>query len=138
MANEYGKDWRIKVKVGSDFEFLGGEGSWDFKRQSDSIDLSSKDDGSYKSMSFGQQAITISVNGNVKLPDEGLEAIFDIAKAAPPEIEIQLVKGAIIKYHGLMGVGNQGNAGPKDGAVTYSFDFTACAAPTVDDLGATA
>ncbi len=141
MANEYGKDWRIKIGDGAAteaFDFLGGEGSWDFKRSSDSIDLSSKDDGAYKAQGWGQQAITISVTGNVKLPDDGLERVVDQSKASPPELNIQIVKGAIVKFHGRVGIGNVSMTGGKDGPVTYSLDFSAVAAPTVDDVAATA
>lgn len=141
MANEYGKDWRIKIGDGADpevFSLLGGEGSWDFKRASDKIDLSSKDDGVYKASGWGQQEITISVSGKLKLPDTGLEAAFDTSKASPPEVNIELVKGAITKYAGKIGIGNFSCTGDKDGPVTYSFDMTAVAAPTTDDLGAAA
>lgn len=139
MGTEYGKDWRIFVGDGGGpetFSPIGGEGSFDWKRSSDKIDLSSKDDGQYKSGSFGQQEITISVNGNAKLPDTGLEGAFDIAKASPPELNIKIMKGATVKFACLMGIGNFSTTHHKDGPVTYSFDLSNVGAPSVDDLGA--
>lgn len=142
MANEYGKDWRIKIGDGATptegFDLLGGEGSWDFKRASDQIDLSSKDDGAYKAQGWGQQSITITVNGKLKLPDDGLERAFDVSKSSPPEVNIQLVKGAIVKFKGKIGIGNFSATGDQAGPVTYSFDMSAVQAPDIDDLGAAA
>lgn len=142
MATEYGKDWRIMIGDGVEgtegFDPLGGEGSFDFKRASDQIDLSSKDDAAYKAQGWGQQSVTISVTGNVKLPDPGLERCSDIAKASPPELNIKIMKGAVVKFHGRVGLGNFGYSAAKDGPVSYSLDFTAVAAPTVDDMVATA
>jgi predicted secreted protein len=141
MGTEYGKDWRIHIGDGESseaFDTLGGEGSFDFKRSSDSIDLSSKDDGVYKASGWGQQSISISVTGNVKLPDDGLEQAVDISKASPPEVNIKIMKGAIVKFAGRIGIGNLSITAAKDGPVGYSFDMSAVSAPTVDDLVATA
>lgn len=141
MGVEYGKDWRLKIGDGADpevFSIIGGEGSLDWKRTSDNIDLSSKDDGVYKSQSFGQQAITISLSGKVKLPDTGLQAAFDTSKASPPEVNVQICKGAIVKFEGRVGVGNFSATFPDDGPATYSFDMSNVGAPTTDDLGAAA
>lgn len=142
MGSEYGKDWRIKIGDGASeseaFNPIGGETSLDWKRASDEIDLSSKDDGAYKSGSYGQQAITFTVSGNVKLPDVGLEQADTISKASPPEVNIEVVKGAVVKYSGKVGIGNFSASFPKDGPATYSFDMKNVGAPTVDDLGASA
>lgn len=141
MGVEYGKDWRIKIGDGAapteGFSVVGGEGSFDWARASDEIDLSSKDDGIYKSTGYGQQAITFSLNGKVKLPDVGLERVDDIAKTSPPEVNIQVVKGAIVKFKGKVAIGNFSCSFPNDGPATYSFSMKNVGAPTVDDLGAT-
>lgn len=138
---EYGKDWRLQIGDGADpdeaFTNVGGEGSLDWKRSSDNIDLSSKDDGIYKSQSFGQQTITLSLSGKVKLPDTGLQAAFAASKTSPPEVNVQIVKGAVVKFAGRVGVGNFSCSFPDDGPATYSFDMTNVGAPTTDDLGAT-
>lgn len=139
MGVEYGKDWRLKIGDGADpevFSTVGGEGQLDWKRSSDTIDLSSKDDGVYKSQGYGAQAITLSLSGKVKLPDTGLEAVFDASKATPPEVTVQIVKGAVVKFEGLVGVGNFSSSFPNDGPATYSFDMTNIGVPTTDDLGA--
>lgn len=139
MGTEYGKDWRIKIGDGAVpevFTPIGGETSFDWKRSSQEIDLSDKDSGVYGSSSYGQQKITISVSGNVKLPDVGLEKAADVAKSAPPEVTVQITKGATVKFEGLVGVGNFSTSHGKDGPVTYSFDLSNIGAPTTDDLGA--
>lgn len=141
MAMEYGKDWRLYIGDGQateEFGPLGGEGSWSFKRSSTEIDGSSKDDGTYALSSYGQQKITISVSGKVKLPDAGLKRINDQSKAAPPHVKIKLMKGEIVKFHGEVGIGNNSFDGDKDQAVTYSFDMSPVAVPIVDDLVAVA
>ena len=139
--SKYGKDWRIHIGDGTTptevFTALGGEVGFDWNRQSDQIDLSSKDDGQYKSQGWGQQAVSFSVNGKVKLPDTALERVSDIAKSATPELNIKVMQGAVVKYLGKVGVGNFSASFPHDGASTYSFEMTAVAAPSTDDLGAT-
>lgn len=136
MSYQYGKDWRIKVKTGaSTYATLGGEGQWDYKVSSDKIDFSSKDDVGVKAQGFGLRAIDFSVQGKVKIPDAGLKAVSDASKAVPPEIEMQLVDAAgIVKYDGMMGVGNFSASGPDNAPVTYSFDLAAIQTPTVEDL----
>lgn len=140
MGTERGLDWRIQIGDGATpevFTNIGGEISFDWKRSSQEQDESTKDDGIYGSSSFGQQKITFSVNGNVKLPDAGLEAAFAASKASPPEVNVKVVKGAIVKYAGLVAIGNFSSSFPKDGSATYSFDMVNVGAPTTDDLGAT-
>lgn len=137
MASEYGKDWRLCIGDGAMpevFTALGGETSFSFKRSSTEIDLSDKDDGAYGSTSYGQQKITISATGNLKLPDVAFKKLSDTSKASPPEIFIQLKKGNIIKYHSKVGVGNFSTEHSKDGPVTYSVDLSNIGAPIVDDL----
>lgn len=141
MATEYGKDWKVKVRtaVGPDvFTAIGGETSLRWGRSSQEIDLSDKDSGVYGAKSFGLQTVSIAVSGNLKLPDTGLEFVADTAKSATPELVVQIVKGAIVKYAGLCGVGNFSVDAGKDGPTTYSFDLGNIGAPTTDDLGAAA
>ena len=139
--SRYGKDWRIHIGDGATptevFTAIGGETGFEWNRQSDAIDLSSKDDGAYKAQGWGQQAVTFSVNGKVDLPDTGLERAADVSKLSPPEVNIKVMQGAIIKYQGRVGIGNFSSSFPHDGASTYSFEMVAVAAPSVDDLGAT-
>lgn len=141
MGIEYGKDWRIRVGDGADpaevFSDVGGEGSFDWERASDEIDLSSKDDGVYKSTGYGQQAITFQVTGKVKLPDpKGLERVAELSKTSPPEVVIQIVKNDIVKFEGKVAIGNFSTSFPHDGPATYSFSMKNVGAPEVDNLGA--
>lgn len=142
MAYELGKDWRVYVGDGGGtevFSALGGEGSFDFQRSSNEIDLSTKDDSDYALANFGLMKIAISVSGNVKLPDTALERLMDKAKHATDKTtNIQIKDGTIVKYAGEVAVGGNGITAGKDGAVSYSFTLVASAAPTTDDMAATA
>lgn len=142
MGTEYGKDWRIQIGDGNDdpgpevFTNIGGEISFDWQRTSEEIDESTKDDGMYGATSFGQQKVTFQVTGNVKLPDAGLERASTVAKTAPPEVTVKVMKGAIVKFEGLVAIGNFSTTHNKSGPVTYSFTMANKGAPTTDDLGA--
>lgn len=141
MGTEHGLDWRIHIGDGATPEVfipIGGETGFDFKRTSDEIDESTKDDGIYGSTSYAQQKITFSVTGNLKLPDPGIERVVDISKARPPEVNIQVMRGAIVKYAGKVAIGAVSTQHPVKGVVPYSFDMVNKGAPTIDDLGATA
>lgn len=138
MANEFGADWRINVKSGSGFIPIGGETSLDWKRSSAEQDISDKDSGIYGATSYGQQKLTFSVAGNVKLPDAGFSAAEAASKASPPQIEVQIKKGAVIKFHGLVAVGNFSAQFPKEGPATYSLDMANAAAPIIDNFSAVA
>jgi predicted secreted protein len=142
MGKEYGKDWRVEIGDGATpteaFTPIGGEVSFDWSRSSKEIDLSSKDDGQYAATGYGQQSVQVSVNGKVSLPDTGLEAASDLAKAATPVGNMRIVKGAIVKYEGAMAIGNFSTTHPNDEVCTWKFDLKSAAAPTVDDLGAAA
>ena len=142
MAYELGKDWRIHVGDGASptevFSQLGGEGSFEFQRSAQEIDLSTKDDADYALADFGLQKISISVSGYVKLPNTALEALTDKAKATDKRVNLKIMDGAVVKYAGQVAVGGQGISAGKDGAVAYSFSLVASAAPTTDDMAATA
>lgn len=141
MAYELGKDWRIYVGDGGGtevFDALGGEGSFEFQRQATEIDLSTKDDSDYAVGDFGLMKITITVSGNVKLPDTSIERLLDKAKdATDKKTNIQIKDGSIVKFAGEVAVGGNGITASKDGAVVYSFTLIASAAPTTDDMAAT-
>lgn len=136
MANEFGKDWRVHFKSGAAFIAIGGETSLRWGRSSQEQDVGDKDSGVYGATSFGQQKITFAVAGNLKLPDAGFTAAENASKASPPQIEVQIKKGATIKYQGMVAIGNFSAEFPKEGPATYSFDLANAAAPTVDNLSA--
>lgn len=136
MASEFGKDWRLHIKSGAAFIAIGGETSLRWSRSSQEQDLGDKDSGVYGAKSFGQQNIQFAVAGNLKLPDAGFTAAENASKASPPQIEVQIKKGAIIKYQGLVAIGNFSADFPKEGPATYSMDMVNAAAPTVDNLSA--
>jgi hypothetical protein len=139
MGTERGLDWRIKIGDGGGpeaFVIIGGEISFDWKRTSEEIDESTKDDGIYGSTSYGQQKIMISANGNLKLPDTGIEAAAAASKASPPEVNVEIVKGSTVKFAGKIAIGNFSTNHDKKGPVTWSFDMVNVGAPTTDNLGA--
>ncbi|AJP72928.1 phage tail tube protein [Sphingomonas hengshuiensis] len=141
MATEYGKESRIHVGDGEtveDFLPIAGEQSWDYSASSSEQDESSKDDADIAAMSYGPRKITISANGITKLPDDGLERVLEISKSTTRKGMVKLMKGAIVRFHGQVGVGNVKMTGSKDGPVTWSFDMVACATPIVDNLAASA
>jgi len=141
MAQEYGKDWRVCIGDGATtevFTALGGETSFSFRRSSQEIDFSDKDSGTYGSTGYGQQKITISPSGNLKLPDPAFSKLFTASKASPPEINIQIKKGSVIKFHGKVGIGNFSSDADRNGPVTFSCDLSNIGAPIVDDLTAAA
>lgn len=139
MAYQLGKDWRFCVGDGGGtevFTAIGGEGSFEWSRASDSIDLSSKDDGTYKFMTYGLQSISFNVSGKVVLPDTALEQIDTIAKSGSPTVNIQIKKGATVKFQGEVGIGNFSCSFPNEGAATYSFTAMISDTPVTDDIGA--
>jgi hypothetical protein len=140
MGTERGLDWRIQIGDSGTptelFNNIGGEISFEWKRSSEEIDESTKDDGIYGSTSYGQQKIMISVNGNLKLPDTGIQAAAAASKASPPEVNVKIVKGATVKFAGKVAIGNFSTSHDKKGPVTWSFDMANVGAPTTDNLGA--
>jgi len=138
MANEFGNDWRVAIKSGSGFIPIGGETSLDWKRSSQEQDISDKDSGVYGATSYGQQKITFAVAGNLKLPDAGFAAAEAASKSSPPQVEVQIKKGNVIKYHGLIAIGNFSASFPKDAPATFSMDMANAAAPIVDAFTAVA
>lgn len=141
MGTEYGKGWRIHIGDGEGVEAftpIGGELSFEWSRTSNEIDESSKDDGDYGSTGYGAKKISFSVNGNLKLPDPGLERADEVAKASIPEVNLKVLKGAIVKFAGKVSIGNFSTTHPKEGPCTYSFNMANKGAPTVDNLGAAA
>lgn len=138
-THQYGRSYRIYISDGAVtpvFSPIGGEGSFSKKVSTDNIDFSSKDDGKIKAQGWGQQTVTFSVQGKTTLPDTGLEKAYDISNAAVPEIEIQvkdLIRNKVV-WQGMVGVGNFSQDFPSNGPVSYNFDMSAVAAPTVDDM----
>lgn len=140
-VNEYGEDWRVEIGDGASptvFTAIAGETGFDFKRSGASIDDSDKDGGSYGSGSFGQQTLSMSVKGNLKLPDAGFARAFAVSKMRPPHTPVKILKGAIVKYSGSCAVGPISTTHNNNATVDYSFDLMNRGIPLVDDLGASA
>ncbi len=136
-GTEYGKDWQIYAGIAGSpetFTVLGGETTFDWKNSTDKIDLSTKGDGQLKAQGWGQSTFDFTVQGKLKVPDAALSAFYVASQAAPPVIDIEIKKGAIIKYSGQVGIGNFSLTAPNGDAVAFSFDMTATAVPTVNNL----
>lgn len=137
MPFELGKDWRLYIGSGGGsetFAALGGEGSLEVQRASDDIDLTSKDDATYKSGSYGLQQITLSVSGKLNLPDTALARLETVIKSGNPNVNIQVKKGSTIKFACAVAVGNFSASFPAEGPATYSFNMRNVGAPTTDAL----
>ena len=140
MAIEFGKNWRLKIGDGEAseaFDAIGGEGGLDWTRQSKEIDTGSKDTGQYGTMGYGRQTVSFRVSGKLTLPDTGLERADEIAKSATPEVNVRVEKSGVVKFAGLMAIGNFSCTFPDDEVCTYSFDMKTAEAPTTDNLPAT-
>jgi predicted secreted protein len=141
VVHAYGRDVIIKISDGAPttpvFTAIGGQTTISKKVSSDKIDFSSKDDGRIKSSGFGQQEVTFSLAGKLKIPDVGFSKLQTVSNASPPEIDIQICRGTIILYAGTIGVGNLSWDAAVNGAVNYTADLTAVALPTTDDVTAT-
>lgn len=139
MANEQGKDWRLFIKTGTNtWTPVGGETGLSMKRSSEKQDTSDKDSGIYGSSAYGQQTISFSPSGNLKLPDAGFTALEAASKLSPPQIDVQLQRSGIIKYQGTVAIGNFSAEFPVKGPATWSCDMDNAAAPTIDNLSAVA
>lgn len=134
MANEQGRDWRVKVKSGAAFVAIGGETNLTFKRSRAEQDIGDKDTGDYDATSYGRKKIAIQVSGNLKLPDAGFSVLNAASNASPPHVEVQIVRGDSIRFQGVIAIGNLDATFPKEGLATYSYDLANAAAPTIDDL----
>ena len=90
----------------------------------------------YRGMS---QAEVLAIMHQQRLALDGQDLSADeIAKSATPEVNVQVVKGSIVKFEGLVSIGNFSCSFPDDEVATYSFDMKVADAPVTDDLGATA
>lgn len=130
MATEQGRDTRVKIKAGGQLVPIGGETTFSYKRNSADIDTSDKDGGKG---TYGQTTISISVSGKLKLPDPGLVALEAASKANPPEVEVEISKGDVVRFQGLVAVGNFSAEFPIEVA-TWSCDMKNADAPTIDNL----
>ena len=138
-VNEYGEDVRVEIDDGTGtFIPIAGETGYDFKRSGSDIDDSDKDGGAYGSGSFGQQKLTLSMTGNVKLPDPGFTRAFAVSKMRPPHTGVKLMKGEVVKYQGVCAIGPISTTGKNNATVDYSFDATNRGQPAVDALDAVA
>lgn len=137
-----GGTWRIEIGDGQTtekFGVIGGETSFDWSRQAKEYDNSSKDDDAYSFVGYGAKTISIRAAGKTKLPDTGLERADAVSRAATPTVNIRIVEiaSAVVKYEGLMGIGNISVSFSNDEPSTWSFDLKSAATPTKDNLGAT-
>ncbi|HWU03171.1 MAG TPA: phage tail tube protein [Novosphingobium sp.] len=136
---QQGKDFRIKVSDGAAtpaFLIIAGEQKTSRKGSSDSIDTTSKDDGTYKTSGFGQKSITASINGVTKLPDAGYSRLYAVQKMAVPVAEFQFVSTLTgeVFFQAMMSVGNFSDDYDQKNGASWSFDLTLAAAPTIDKV----
>lgn len=136
-VHQLGKNFRLMISDGTatpNFVPIAGEQKVSRKSSSDSIDTSSKDDGSYKTGTFGQKTISIAANGVTKIPDAGYTRLYAVQKLAVPETEFQIVNTVNdeIVFHATMGVGNFSDDYDQKTGATWSVDLALAATPIVD------
>ncbi|NKI99589.1 phage tail tube protein [Novosphingobium sp. SG707] len=136
-THQLGKDFRLKISDGGGtpaFVTIAGEQKVSRKSSSDSIDTSSKDDGAYKTGTYGQKTIALAVNGITKIPDPGYTRLYEVQKLALPEVEVQIVNTITneVVFQAVMGVGNFSDEYDQKTGATWSADLTLAAAPTID------
>ena len=134
MGTEQGRDTRIMIMGADDYVPIGGETTFSFKRNSADLDTSDKDGGKG---TYGQTKISISPQGKVKLPDPGLVALEAASKANPPEVSVKIMRGEIVRFEGMVAVGNFSADFPIEIA-TWSCDMQNSDTPITDNLTATA
>lgn len=137
-THRLGKDFRLMVAATGatpTYIQIGGEMSLSRTSSSDKIDTSSKDDGTYKTQTYGQKEITLAVQGVLKLPDPGFGLIYTTQKASPPELLVQIIgPSSTIVFAALMAIGNYKDDFSDKSAATYSFDLSLAGVPTIDDM----
>jgi predicted secreted protein len=138
-THKYGKDYRIKISDGNAtpaYLVVSGEGNFSLKRNSDKIDLSSKDDGFYKAVGAGQQEVGISVAGKLKTPDAGFGRLTSVSTTVPPETNIQIVYGAnaVVVFQGNVAISNLSYSASNNGAVDWTCELYCSDAPTIDNI----
>ena len=138
-THRLGKDFRLQVAaIGASptYTTIAGEMSVSVKASSDKIDTSSKDDGMYKTQTYGQKDITMAVQGTLKLPDTGFGLVYTTQKNDPPELlgQIMHVPSMTVVFACQLGIGNMSTDFTDKGAATYSFDLSLAGVPTIDDL----
>ena len=136
MAFKFGINRRVKVSdmAGTPiFTQVGGEGSLSYKANSESIDISSKDDGYVKSVAMGQSTLMIDIDGVCNLPDTGLANLVTAFTAGTP-VNITIVEGATSKFAGSVYVGNLSQVAANNQALKWSATLTLAGIPSVNTL----
>lgn len=139
MANQFGKEYRIYVGDGDEedevFTAIGGETSFSYQANTPDIDLTDKDGAK---TSYGTRSHKFALKGNLKLPDVGFSALYAASKASPPHVNIQVKRGAVIKWQGLVAVGNMNYDADTNGPIPFTADLSNADTPVVDNLVAAA
>lgn len=136
-VHQLGKNFRLMISDGSatpNYLPIAGEQKVSRKSSSDAIDTSSKDDGSYKTGTFGQKTVSIAANGVTKIPDAGYTRLYAVQKQPVPETEFQIVNSITneIVFQATMGVGNFSDEYDQKSGATWSVDLTLATTPTID------
>lgn len=143
MARKLGQHYRLAVSDAASpevFTVIAGQTGLSRDGSSNLIDQSSKTTGKYAVQSPGRAQLTLTVTGNVEVPDaNGLEAVkaLDASDPVPArnfQIQDHSVSPATVIFTCSMYVSNFSTDSPDQDNATYSFTLTAAAQPTVDDL----
>ncbi|AGH48768.1 hypothetical protein G432_05205 [Sphingomonas sp. MM-1] len=137
-----GKDVRVLIGDGATpseaFDPIGGEVTLQWGDSSAEFDTSSKDDGEFNLVSYAGRSVRFTMNGKVKLPDDGYERLIEVRNSSPPEATLQIKKGSIVLYEGTCGWGSNDTDFTNNQAGTWSAVAAPSAVPTINNLAATA
>ncbi|WP_375290915.1 phage tail tube protein [Qipengyuania sp.] len=139
MALKLGQNYRLLVTdpaTPGEFLTIGGEQRLSRTDSPNAIDGASKDDGNYQVELYGQQKVSITVSGKVKLPDAGLKALDGLAKVAGSSDVVKIVDTTddTDVFVCEMSVGQRQVDFDNQQVATYSFNLSIAAAPTTDAL----
>lgn len=145
MAKRFGKDcllWIESTTPGT-YNLIKGQVSLSYEGNGDTIDISTKDDGAYKSMAMAQRSVQISGDLLPDLPDAtGYTRFETLAQAAPAApFNVQIRKGGAagnattdVIFAGSVYAINLSKSYGKDDAVKVSFSLGLNGAPVTDAL----
>jgi predicted secreted protein len=134
--------WIESVTPGT-YNFVKGQRGFTINRTAGSVDLSSKDDGSYGSSAPGLRSWSISGSVVPNLPDAtGFTRLETLSNASPQvPFNIQLRKGAAsgatpgdVVFAGSVYANLSSTGFDQDGPVVVSVEMSGVGAPTTDAL----
>lgn len=115
---------------------IGGETNLSYKTSPDKVDLSSKDDGAYKSGAYGPFELAFSISGKVKITDAGLTRVQAASLTPGTLVDVKILNGTFVMYQGTCAIGPLSFEAPDAGVCTYTFEAMNVGVPTTNNIQA--